>query len=333
MPKTPTECFSCGARLPPSKGGTVTCKYCNTEVEAREATNVGDLFPNFRKKPIPCPDCGKKAIRPRIRTRDFRCQACSAVFPGGEIEEQIGRLLREEKAGQYVAQVIKNVLVRNVPEPYRHGDIAWDDWIEKRIKEQSTNAASSFAFVGLLATAGVGIGIFLILDWATWVKVVVTIVALALLGGGGSAIDSSIAEAKIRREAKEGRSLWENENRQLVPLLENFLGVFYEELTEYAESREEDDERADEEGDEDESEEVAQARRQSDEMGRAAERMILAGKVEMLVLRLKHPTLWLKDIDKIEPAIAQYGTGDEKKALAFAVRELRELSGASAEAS
>ena len=49
------------------------------------------LFPNFCRRPVACPTCGKKALRPRMRTRDFRCQACSAIFAGSEIEDAVVR--------------------------------------------------------------------------------------------------------------------------------------------------------------------------------------------------------------------------------------------------
>lgn len=42
----------------------------------------------FARYPIGCPACGKRQLRPRSRTHDFRCQACGTAFPRTEIEEK-----------------------------------------------------------------------------------------------------------------------------------------------------------------------------------------------------------------------------------------------------
>ncbi len=94
------------------------------EVEGDEDTR--DAFPNFRRHPVPCPSCDKKSLRPRMRTHDFRCQACSATFPGDEIEDRIARdqarvarSSRREQVVKRLTEIIDTLQIRCVPEDCR----------------------------------------------------------------------------------------------------------------------------------------------------------------------------------------------------------------------
>jgi hypothetical protein len=118
-----------------------------TDAEGAQPADTTALFPNFCKVPIRCPECGKRALRPRILTRDFRCQACSRIFAGQEIEQKAeeAALEAEKRAREHaeqaeeakqvraaqeekerrgtdarcdIAQVILSILVRHIPGEY-----------------------------------------------------------------------------------------------------------------------------------------------------------------------------------------------------------------------
>lgn len=103
------ECPTCGARLPSVTTATVVCSHCGEEVAAKkervgsgEAQPGAQQFPNFAKKPIPCPSCDKKGLRPRSRTNDFRCQHCGSIFTAEEIENLASPPSPESQERQHV---------------------------------------------------------------------------------------------------------------------------------------------------------------------------------------------------------------------------------------
>ena len=132
------------------------------------------LFPNFCKHPIPCPSCGKKALRPRMRTRDFRCQACSRIFAGREIEQKAEEARvedgsRAEKAKRHaeeflqvleaeheeerratdarcdIAQVVLTIMARYVPREYTSLETRDSNYAAARRVDELTMVADPVA--------------------------------------------------------------------------------------------------------------------------------------------------------------------------------------------
>jgi ribosomal protein L37AE/L43A len=66
------------------------------------ASEEQDDFQEFRQRPVPCPSCGRKALRPRVRTTDFRCQACGEVFSHDEIEARAQDANQSDTISTYV---------------------------------------------------------------------------------------------------------------------------------------------------------------------------------------------------------------------------------------
>jgi hypothetical protein len=59
-------------------------------------------FHEFRQRPVSCPSCGRKALRPRVRTTDFRCQACGEVFSHDAIEARAKEASQSDTISTYV---------------------------------------------------------------------------------------------------------------------------------------------------------------------------------------------------------------------------------------
>lgn len=195
------------------------------------------LFPNFCRRPIPCPGCGKKALRPRMRTRDFRCQACSVIYRGQEIEDAVSRLdqrdereARRRDAEYAIAHVIFSILVRGIPAQYRSGDSFWEDWLkEKKEKEGLPGTVSLLFGFGLTIAATIAAGILIFDsfgDWSIGGRMGLTVAAFAVaaivLSGGTSLLSIALNEAAAEQKHRDDRAEWELRNPVLMKLHADF---------------------------------------------------------------------------------------------------------------
>lgn len=227
MPKR--ECPFCGAPTPAAAAGSGVCEYCRTPIYPEQGASGGPGadFPYFSNHPIACPNCEKKALRPRIRTGDFRCQRCTAIFPGDEIERRCRLYAQRDGAVVLVQNVLLSIVRRAIPREFAGPP------------KESEDPSSALTCLALLAVTGAGVGAGYVCygQLATWTfgwrllasvgAGLVGAVALGLL----LAVMASRASDKKLEADPQWR--WERENPDLVALRGAFSGFLAVEMLEH----------------------------------------------------------------------------------------------------
>ncbi len=220
------KCPSCGANvsLEPGKAST-TCEYCDTEVVVEgKTTDSGSLFPFFSKHPVECPSCDKKALRPRVRTADFRCQACGAIRERTDIEARARREIDLELITLVLGKVWRGIISRN-PRPEEPSQ-PWEP-----ASEEPDSAAAQF--LGSIGGLAAGYLVFRFLDgWSGLWRWLLAILAAGAGFGLGTVPFTMASESRKARslKAQEARyaarmaemTQWEREHASLLALWPEF---------------------------------------------------------------------------------------------------------------
>lgn len=292
-------CPTCGAGLSPKAGSrTVTCGYCKSEVvvEGAEKPDTATLFPNFRQRPIPCPNCEKKALRPRVRTRDFRCQACSEVFEGEYIEELIDRMIRAEDATDDLADILRGLMEREIPKAYWVGSVS-------EPKKDESSAPGCLGCLGMIMVGGLAfIGLA---GWSMLARVGIAGGVGLVFGLGIIALVSSMIGPSVEEKRAALRAQWEASHPLLVELRDALGGLLLEAVEEAVEAVM--DKMNDDGTDSEEYEKLAEPFADLDED-------LAKDKLANLI-----ETGW--GANSVEAIVSQYGTDDEKAAYASCIAE------------
>ena len=319
------QCPNCGATtaLAPGKKNA-SCEFCGAGITTGgAATDAGALFPNFRRRPIPCPNCDKKSLRPRVRTRDFRCQACSTTYPGEDIEARIERMLLKEHAEQNVTGIIKGILARHVPKQY-WSDAIWEQWVEKRATDETTIGVAGCLWVAVALLGSPAALFFWLNDWSLAGRIGMSV--LGLFGGGFAAwvpvaMAESVGKSTSRQRSRQERAEWERANAILSALLKVFGGLFFTETFASLDARRsqlvEDDER------------TPTGEDAGDAHQRAIDRLHVdvslqnsASAFEAAMRTVRYLGSNPEERSRVDAAVGQYGTEEERGLYAHEIRLL-----------
>jgi ribosomal protein L37AE/L43A len=102
-------------------------------------------FAAFRGHPVPCLKCRKRQLRPRVRTGDFRCSACAALFSAEAIAEAVR--LSAEKAASFAFKADNE----------NHEDEDENDEDEDE-NDEDEDADEKLGVLGFLVSAVVAVG-------------------------------------------------------------------------------------------------------------------------------------------------------------------------------